>query len=99
MLTRTATYPDRATAVWCTQQVIRLNAERIAAWLAQGTRRRLTLEGSWPSRDEPVGRVLLQSMFFAGRGPVDVRSARVVLERDDAAAEGFVTRTSVPVYW
>lgn len=99
MLTRTATYPDPATARWCTRRTLELGAGLVDAWLAQGTRRRLTLEAAWPSRQEPVGRVLLQAMMFAGRGPVEVRAVRVVLERDETSADGFVVRTSVPVYW
>ncbi|MET9572995.1 RNase A-like domain-containing protein [Streptomyces virginiae] len=98
MLTRTATYPDRETAQWATQEVIALNEHTIHRWLAQGTRPRLTLEAAWPSRPGPVGRVLLQAMAFAGRGPVDVRAVRVVLRREPAAPHGFVVHTTVPIY-
>ncbi|MER6316628.1 RNase A-like domain-containing protein [Streptomyces sp. NPDC001581] len=98
MLTRTATYPDRETAQWATQEVITCNEQAIHRWLAQGTRLRITLEAAWPSRPDPVGRVLLQAMAFAGRGPVDVRAARVVLRREPGAPHGFVVRTTVPIY-
>ncbi|MEC4571076.1 RNase A-like domain-containing protein [Streptomyces virginiae] len=98
MLTRTATYPDRETAQWATQEVITRNEQAIHRWLAQGTRLRITLEAAWPSRPEPVGRVLLQAMAFAGRGPVDVRAARVVLRREPGAPHGFVVHTTVPIY-
>ncbi|MFD0123132.1 RNase A-like domain-containing protein [Streptomyces virginiae] len=98
MLTRTATYPDRETAQWATQEVITRNEQAIHRWLAQSTRPRITLEAAWPSRPDPVGRVLLQAMVFAGRGPVDVRAARVVLRREPGAPHGFVVHTTVPIY-
>ncbi|MFJ2596392.1 hypothetical protein ACIO3M_26215 [Streptomyces erythrochromogenes] len=50
-----------------------------------------------PWRPEPVGRVLLQAMAFAGLGPVDVRAARIVLRREPAAPNGFVGHTTVPI--
>lgn len=68
--TRSATYPDRTTAQWATQQVVTANEQVIHHWLAQSTRTRLTIEASWPPRPEPVGRVLLQAMMPAGREPV-----------------------------
>ncbi|PCG82953.1 hypothetical protein CIB93_27215 [Streptomyces sp. WZ.A104] len=98
MLTRSATYPDRETAQWATQQVVTCNEQRIHRWLAQGTRSRLTIEAAWPSREAPVGRVLLQAMLLAGRDPVDVRAARVVLKRDPDSPHGFVVLTTVPIY-
>ncbi|MGW6973708.1 RNase A-like domain-containing protein [Streptomyces sp. NPDC054952] len=98
MLTRTATYPDRETAQWATQEVITGNEQAIHRWLAQGTRLRITLEAAWPSRPDPVGRVLLQAMAFAGRGPVDVWAARVVLRREPGAPHGSVVHTTVPIY-
>ncbi|MEU3958975.1 RNase A-like domain-containing protein [Streptomyces buecherae] len=98
MRTRSATDPDRETAQWCTQQVVSRNEQVIHRWLAQGTRQRLTIEAAWPSREEPVGRVLLQAMMLAGRGPVDVRAARVVLKRDAAHAQGFTVQTTFPIY-
>lgn len=98
MLTRSATYPDRETAQWCTQQVVTRNEQVIHRWLAQGDRQRLTIEAAWPSRGEPVGRVLLQAMMFAGRGAVEVRAARVVLKRDPSHPHGFVVHATFPVY-
>ncbi|KNB50157.1 RNase A-like domain-containing protein [Streptomyces caatingaensis] len=98
MLTRSATYPDRETAQWCTQQVVNRNEQVIHRWLAQGSRERLSIEAAWPSREEPVGRVLLQAMMFAGREPVEVRAARVILKRDPARAHGFVVHATFPVY-
>ncbi|GHF91073.1 RNase A-like domain-containing protein [Streptomyces griseosporeus] len=98
MRTRTATYPDRATAQWATQHVVNRNEQVIHRWLAQSTRQRLTIEAAWPSRDEPVGRVLLQAMMLAGREAVDVRAARVVLRREPSAAHGFAVHASFPVY-
>ncbi|MBT2457246.1 RNase A-like domain-containing protein [Streptomyces sp. ISL-86] len=98
MLTRSATYPDRETAQWATQQVVTANEQVIHRWLAQGTRARLTLEAAWPSREEPVGRVQLEAMLLAGRKPVEVRAARVVLRREPASPYGFVVRTTVPFY-
>ena len=62
---RTATYPDHETAQWATQQVVTANEQLIHRWLAQSTCPRLTIETSWPSRSEPVGRVLLQAMMLA----------------------------------
>ncbi|EHN72584.1 RNase A-like domain-containing protein [Streptomyces coelicoflavus] len=96
--TRSATYPDRETAHWATQQVVTVNEQKIHRWLAQGTRARLTIEAAWPSREAPVGRVLLQAMMLAGREPVDVRAARVVLRREQSSPHGFVVLTTVPVY-
>ncbi|WUQ57362.1 hypothetical protein OG340_40995 [Streptomyces virginiae] len=49
MLTRTATYPDRETTQWATQEVITRNEQAIHRRLAQGTRLRITLEAAWPS--------------------------------------------------
>ncbi|MER5904683.1 RNase A-like domain-containing protein [Streptomyces mirabilis] len=98
MITRTATYPDRETAQWATQQVVTANEQLIHRWLAQGTRPRLTIEASWTSRPEPVGRVLIQAMMLAGREPVDVRAARVVLRRDATRPHGFVVQATFPVY-
>ncbi|MEU5283972.1 hypothetical protein N7925_21340 [Streptomyces sp. CA-278952] len=96
--TRSATYPDRETAQWATQQVVTGNEQKIHRWLAQGTRARLAIEAAWPSREVPVGRVLLQAMMLAGREPVEVRAARVVLKREPASPHGFVVFTSVPIY-
>ncbi|WP_156722304.1 RNase A-like domain-containing protein [Streptomyces apocyni] len=98
MRTRSSTYPDRETAQWATQQVVTRNEQAIHRWLAQGTRPRLTLEAAWPSRDEPVGRVLLQAMLLAGREPVDVRAARVVLRREPTSPHGFVVHATFPIY-
>ncbi|GGT20297.1 RNase A-like domain-containing protein [Streptomyces purpureus] len=98
MLTRSATYPDRETAQWATQQVVTANEQVIHRWLAQGTRARLTIEAAWPSREDPVGRVLLEAMMLAGREPVDVRAARVVLRREPASPHGFVVQTTLPFY-
>ncbi|MFD5944629.1 MULTISPECIES: RNase A-like domain-containing protein [Streptomyces] len=95
---RSATYPDRETAQWATQQVVTANEQLIHRWLAQGTRPRLTIEASWPARPDPIGRVLLQAMMLAGREPVDVRAARVVLRRDVSAPHGFVVHATFPVY-
>ncbi|MFE9911858.1 RNase A-like domain-containing protein [Streptomyces clavifer] len=98
MLTRSATYPDRETAQWATQQVVTANEQVIHRWLAQGTRARLTIEAAWPSREEPVGRVLLEAMLLAGQEPLDVRAARVVLRREPDSPYGFVVQTAVPFY-
>ncbi|MDQ1048995.1 RNase A-like domain-containing protein [Streptomyces sp. V4I2] len=98
MRTRTATYPDRATAQWATQRVVTVNEQVVHRWLAQSTRQRLTIEAAWPSREEPVGRVLLQAMMLAGRGSIEARAARVVLRREPSAAHGFAVHASFPVY-
>ncbi|WP_255949589.1 RNase A-like domain-containing protein [Streptomyces odontomachi] len=98
MKTRTSTYPDRETAQWATQQVVTRNEQVIHRWLAQGTRDRLTIEAAWPSRDEPVGRVLLQAMLLAGRGAVDVRAARVILRRDADSPNGFRVHATFPIF-
>ncbi|TLQ44989.1 RNase A-like domain-containing protein [Streptomyces marianii] len=98
MLTRSATYPNRETAQWATQQVVTANEQVIHRWLAQGTRARLTIEAAWPSREEPVGRVQLEAMLLAGQEPVDVRAARVILRREPASPHGFVVLTTVPFY-
>ncbi|MEU9097155.1 RNase A-like domain-containing protein [Streptomyces sp. NPDC048361] len=95
---RSASYPDRETAQWATQQVVTANEQRVHRWLAQSSRPRLTIEAAWPSRPDPVGRVLLQAMLLAGRDPVDVRAARVILKRDAAQLHGFVVQASFPVY-
>ncbi|MEU6171212.1 RNase A-like domain-containing protein [Streptantibioticus parmotrematis] len=98
MLTRASSYADHETARWCTQQVVNANEQVIHRWLAVGTRERLMIEAAWPSREAPVGRVLLQGMLLAGRGPVDVRAARVVLRRDASRPHGFAVHRSFPVH-
>ncbi|WP_327318229.1 RNase A-like domain-containing protein [Streptomyces sp. NBC_01235] len=98
MRTRSATYPDRDTAQWATQQVVTANEQLIHRWLAQATRRRLTIEASWPTRPEAVGRVLLHAMMLAGRDPVDVRAARVILVRDPSRPHGFAVHATFPLY-
>ncbi|MFK4146993.1 RNase A-like domain-containing protein [Streptomyces sp. NPDC004065] len=98
MRTRSATYPDRETAQWATQQVVTANEQVIHRWLARSTRSRLTIEASWPSRREPVGRVLLQAMMLAGRGAVDVRAARVILRRDPSRPHGFAVHATFPIH-
>ncbi|MCM2391237.1 RNase A-like domain-containing protein [Streptomyces albipurpureus] len=95
---RSASYPDRETAQWATQQVVTANEQRIHRWLAQSTRLRLTIEAAWPSRPEPVGRVLLQAMMLAGLEPVDVRAARVVLRRSTESPHGFTVHATFPIY-
>ncbi|MBJ7000851.1 hypothetical protein JG491_12290 [Streptomyces sp. CRPSP2-6A1] len=64
MRARPATYPDRETAQWATQQVVTANEQLIHRWLVQSTRARLSIEAVWPAREEPVGRVLLQAHGF-----------------------------------
>jgi hypothetical protein len=98
MRTRSATYTDRETAQWATQQVVTANEQAIHHWLAQSARQRLTIEAAWPSRPDPVGRVLLQAMMLAGRPAVDVRSARVVLRREPTRSHGFVVHSTAPIY-
>lgn len=95
---RSATYPDRETAQWATQHVVTSNEQVIHRWLARSTRQRLTIEAAWPSRSEPVERVLIQAMMLAGRDPVDVRAARVILRRSDTAPHGFTVHATFPVY-
>ncbi|MFB7272302.1 RNase A-like domain-containing protein [Streptomyces sp. NPDC056244] len=98
MRTRSATYPDREPAQWATQQVVTWNEQVIHRWLAQSTRERLTIEAAWPSRPEPVGRVLLQAMLLAGRGAIDVRAARVILRRDSRSPHGFTVHATFPIH-
>lgn len=98
MRTRSATYPDKETAQWATQQVVTANEQLIHRWLAQSTRSRLAIEASWPARPEPVGRVLLQAMMLAGREPVDARAARVTLKRDASRPHGFTVHATFPAY-
>ncbi|MER6325261.1 RNase A-like domain-containing protein [Streptomyces coelicoflavus] len=98
MRTRSATFPDRETAQWATQQVVTANEQVIHRWLARSTRSRLTIEACWPSRPEPIGQVLLQAMMLAGREPVDVRAARVILRRDASRPHGFVVHSTFPIY-
>ncbi|NBM16766.1 RNase A-like domain-containing protein [Streptomyces sp. GC420] len=96
--TATSTYPDRETVQWATQQVVTANEQVIHRWLVRSTRPRLTIEACWPSRAEPVGRVLLQAMMLAGREPIDVRAARVILRRDASRPHGFAVHATFPVY-
>ncbi|MEU3371677.1 RNase A-like domain-containing protein [Streptomyces sp. NPDC006660] len=95
---RAATYPDRETAQWATQQVVTCNEQVIHRWLARSTRARLTVEAAWPSREEAVGRVLIQGMMLAGRGAVDVRTARVVLRRSESSPHGFAVHATFPIH-
>ncbi|MEW1699727.1 RNase A-like domain-containing protein [Streptomyces sp. NPDC091278] len=97
---RAATFPDRATARWATQQVIALNEQIIHRWLAQSTRRRLVIEATWPSRPEPVGTLLTHGMALAGQEPIPVRAVRVVLRRtgsDEPGVPPFTVHSSLPV--
>lgn len=93
-----ASYPDRETAQWATQQVVTANEQIIHRWLAQSTRQRLTIEAAWPSRPEPVGRVLRQAMMLAGHEPIDVRAARVILRRSTDNPHGFTVHATFPIY-
>lgn len=95
--TRAASYPDRETAQRCTQEVVTRNEQVIHRWLAQGTRKRLTIEAAWPS-NAPVGRVVLQAMTLAGREAIDVYAARVILQRDPSQPNGFRVHGTFPVY-
>ncbi|MFI1977845.1 RNase A-like domain-containing protein [Streptomyces wedmorensis] len=97
MLTRSASCPDRETAQWATQAMVTQNGQAVHRWLAQSTRRRLTIEASWPSRPEPVGQVLLQGMMLAGPGAVPTRAARVVLQRAPDSPLGFVVHATFPI--
>ncbi|GGT14276.1 hypothetical protein GCM10010207_11400 [Streptomyces atratus] len=45
-----------------------------------------------------MGRVQLEAELLAGRGPADVRAARVVLRREPSSPHGFVVHTTVPFY-
>ncbi|WP_435971492.1 RNase A-like domain-containing protein [Streptomyces sp. Qhu_M48] len=97
---RAATFPDRATAQWATQQVIALNEQLIHRWLAQSTRRRLVIEAAWPSRPDPVGTLLTGGMALVGQEPIPVRAARVVLLRTGSGEPGalpFTVHSSLPV--
>ncbi|MFI7006969.1 RNase A-like domain-containing protein [Streptomyces sp. NPDC050145] len=96
--TASSSYPDRETAQWATQQVVTENEQAIHRWLAQSARPRLTIEAAWLSRPDPVGRVLLQAMMLAGREPVDVRAARVILRREPSSPHGFVVHATFPIY-
>ncbi|MEU3193171.1 RNase A-like domain-containing protein [Streptomyces sp. NPDC006992] len=98
MRTRASTYPDRETAQWATQEAVTLNEQAIRRWLSQDIRPRLTIEAAWPSRTEPVGRVLLQGMMLAGRNSIEVRSARIVLRRERESRHGFVVHSSFPIH-
>ena len=51
MRTRSATYPDRDTAQWATQQVVTANEQLIHRWLAQSTRARVSIEAARPARE------------------------------------------------
>ncbi|MER8235593.1 RNase A-like domain-containing protein [Streptomyces sp. NPDC101490] len=97
---RAATFPDRATARWATQQAIELNEQLIHRWLAQSTRRRLVIEATWPSRPDPVGTLLTNGMALAGQEPVPVRAVRVVLRRTGSGGPGgppFTVHSSLPI--
>ncbi|MFD4761304.1 hypothetical protein ACFWOJ_21245 [Streptomyces sp. NPDC058439] len=50
MLTRSASYLDRETAQWATQQVVTANEQAIHRRLDQNTRARVTVEAACPSR-------------------------------------------------
>ncbi|MFG2774112.1 RNase A-like domain-containing protein [Streptomyces sp. NPDC048350] len=97
---RAATFPDRVTAQWATQQVISLNEQVIHRWLAQSTRQRLVIEAAWPSRPDPVGTLLTTGMALADQEPIPVRAARVVLRRTGSGGPGaypFTVHSSLPV--
>ncbi|MEV5577955.1 hypothetical protein AB0L39_05260 [Streptomyces parvus] len=98
MLARSASCPDRETAQWATHQVVTANEQAVHCWLAPEHPVFLTLEAAWPSREGPVGRVQLEGDLLAGRGPVDVRAAHMVLRREATSPLGLVVHTTVPFY-
>ncbi|MEE1794878.1 hypothetical protein PUR28_29575 [Streptomyces sp. BE308] len=98
MPVRAATYADRETAQWATQQVVNLNEQVIHHWLARSGRQRLVIEAAWPTRPDPVGLVQLRAMMLAGLDAVETRAARVILRRDGTAPQGFVVQSTFPVY-
>ncbi|MEU6163151.1 RNase A-like domain-containing protein [Streptomyces tanashiensis] len=91
---RAATFPDRVTAQWATQQVISLNEQVIHRWLAQFARQPLVIEAAWPSRPDPVGTLLTTGMALAGQDPIPVRAARVVLRRTGSGEPGVYPFTA-----
>ena len=40
----------------------------------------------------------IQAMLLAGREPVDVRAARVILKRDETSPHGFTVHATFPIY-
>ncbi|MEZ0094817.1 RNase A-like domain-containing protein [Streptacidiphilus sp. EB129] len=76
------------------QRVVNRNRDRIAQWLSGGAGERLVLTADFPG--EITGRLLPAATALAGRAPFDVSTVRVVLQRDTAAANGFVVRYAYP---
>lgn len=91
---RSSAFASEAAAQQYTQRVVDRNRDRIARWLAGGAGERLVLQSSFAG--EVTGRLLPLGMVLAGRGPIDVRAVRVVLQRDDEAANRFIVLSAYP---
>ncbi len=93
-LLRSSTFETPAAAQEYVQRTVDRNRDRIARWLAGGEGDRLVLQAGFAG--EVTGRLLPLGMVLAGRGPIPVRAVRVVLQRDDAAANRFVVFSAYP---
>ncbi|GAB6986309.1 RNase A-like domain-containing protein [Nocardioides pyridinolyticus] len=87
-LTRTSTFPDKATAERAAEAVFKANARQIRAWLASGTGK----EDFVANVGEDVGYVLVRGASER----VTAQHARIVLIRDDSMPEGWRLLTSFP---
>lgn len=85
MLTRSASYPDRETAQWATQQVVNANEQAVHRWLAQNSRR---MARTWTASQ---GRALTSGPEAKGRSePPLPRTSMTGLH--DAQIPRFKTR-------
>jgi hypothetical protein len=93
-----STYHDIGEATVVTQQVLDANRERIASWLADpAMEKRLVVSVSRPvtsSRYVPIGTVVRRALAM----PIPGNGARVILERDPDAPNGFTVITSYPTF-
>jgi hypothetical protein len=90
---RVSTFRDRATAHRAVQEAIDADQQEISAWLASGRRELLRIRAE---ADTVVGEVLTRETWLQGRGPMDTRRLRIVLQRSGASPTGFVVLTAFP---
>jgi uncharacterized protein with GYD domain len=90
---RVSTFRDRATAQQAVQQAIDANQQDVSAWLASAKPELLRIRSE---ADGVVGEVLTRENWLAGRGLVDTRRLRIVLQRSGASPTGFIVLTAFP---
>ncbi|QMU76443.1 hypothetical protein GXW83_12535 [Streptacidiphilus sp. PB12-B1b] len=91
---RASSFSSASAAQTYVQRVVDRNRDRIAQWLESGPGDRLVLQSHFAG--EVTGRLLPVGMVLAGRGPVEVSSVRVLLQRDSLDRGRFTVRSAYP---